>query len=51
MVAWKVLSVDTREIFRTTISVDDATWARAHGWANAVLVREAHRWLAEAFAS
>lgn len=66
MVAWKVLSADTREIFRTTISVDDATWARARGWAvsqavialayytletNAVLVREAHRWLAEVFAS
>jgi len=65
MVAWKILSADTREIFRTALSVDDATWARARGWAvsqavialayytletNAILVREARRWLAEAFA-
>lgn len=63
MVAWKVLSADTRETFRTALSVDDATWARARGWAvsqavialayytletNAVLVHEARRWLAEA---
>ena len=65
MVAWKVLSADTREIFRNALSIDDATWARARGWAasqavialayytletNAVLVREARRWLAELFA-
>jgi aminoglycoside phosphotransferase (APT) family kinase protein len=65
MVAWKVLSVDTRAIFRAALAVDDATWARAHGWAlsqalgalsyytietNAVLVLEARRWLAEVFA-
>src|SRR6266536_1991318 len=65
MVAWKVLSADTRDIFRTAISVDESTWARARGWAlsralivlpydtletNPVLVREAHRWLAEVLA-
>jgi len=33
MVAWKVLSADTRIIFRTTLSVDESTWARARGWA------------------
>jgi aminoglycoside phosphotransferase (APT) family kinase protein len=62
MVAWKALSADTRHIFRTALSVDDATWARARGWAlsqalvalayytletNPVLVREARRWIAD----
>jgi aminoglycoside phosphotransferase (APT) family kinase protein len=65
MIAWKVLSADTRDIFRTALSVDEATWARSRGWAlsqalialsyytletNPVLVREAHRWLAEVLA-
>lgn len=65
MVAWKLLSADTREVFRTALSVDEATWARGRGWAlsqalialayytpetNAVLVREARRWLAEVLA-
>jgi aminoglycoside phosphotransferase (APT) family kinase protein len=60
MVAWKVLSPDTRDIFRSALSVDEATWARGRGWAlsqalmalsyytletNPVLVREAQRWL------
>jgi aminoglycoside phosphotransferase (APT) family kinase protein len=62
MVAWKVFSVDARELFRAELGVDDATWTRSHGWAlsqalgalsyysldtNPVLVREARRWLAE----
>ena len=62
MVAWKVFSAETRDVFRSTLCVDDATWARARGWAlsqalgalayytletNAVLVHEARRWLAE----
>jgi aminoglycoside phosphotransferase (APT) family kinase protein len=65
MVAWKVLSADTRDIFRTALSVDEATWARSRGWAlsqalmalsyytlvtNPVLVREAQRWMAEVLA-
>src|SRR5262249_51793886 len=60
MVAWKLLTSATRDDFRAALSVDDATWARARGWAvsqavialayyttetNAVLVREAWRWL------
>jgi aminoglycoside phosphotransferase (APT) family kinase protein len=64
-VAWKVLSRETRNIFRSTLSVDQATWARARGWAvsqalgalayytpeaNPTLVAEARRWLAEALA-
>src|SRR5437870_812706 len=28
MVVWKVLSADTRDIFRAELSVDEATWAR-----------------------
>ena len=65
MVAWKVLSAHTRDIFRAELSVDEATWARGRGWAvsqalmalsyytletNPVLVREAHRWMAEVLA-
>ena len=64
-VAWKMLDADARGVFRTALSIDDATWARGHGWVlsqalnalsyytletNAVLVREAERWLAEALA-
>ena len=65
MVAWKLLSADTRGAFREALSIDDATWARGRGWAlsqalnalsyytletNAVLVRESQRWLAEVLA-
>ena len=65
MVAWKVLSPDTRDIFRAELSVDEASWARGRGWAlsqalialayytletNPVLVREAQRWMAEVLA-
>ena len=56
MVAWKLLSADTRGAFREALAIDDATWTRGRGWAlsqalnalsyytletNAVLVREA----------
>jgi aminoglycoside phosphotransferase (APT) family kinase protein len=65
MVAWKVFSAESRELFRSELSVDDATWARGQGWAlsqalialayyrletNPVLVRESQRWLAEVLA-
>ena len=65
MVAWKVLSPDTRDIFRAELSVDEASWARGRGWAlsqalialayytletSPVLVREAQRWMAEVLA-
>ena len=65
MVAWKMLTAETRDLFRTELSVDDAMWARARGWAlsqalialgyytletNPVLVGEAQRWLAEVLA-
>ena len=61
MVVWKVLTPQTRAVFRAVLGVDDATWARSRGWAlsqavialsyyrvstNATLVREAERWLA-----
>ncbi len=66
MVAWKVLSADTRDSFRAALAVDDATWARSQGWAlsqavralsyytletNPELVREGERWLAEVLAA
>lgn len=65
MLAWKVLSADTRDSFRVALAVDEATWIRARGWAlsqalialsyytpttNPVLVGEARRWLAEVLA-
>ena len=65
MVAWKVLTADTRDLFRTALSLDESTWARARGWSlsqalgalsyytlemNRALVVEARRWLAEVLA-
>lgn len=65
MVAWKMLPASARETFRSELGVDDATWARARGWAlsqalmalsyyteetNAALVGEARRWLDEVLA-
>ncbi len=65
MVVWKVLTAETRDIFRSALAIDDATWARSRGWAlsqalnvlsyytaesNAVLVSESQRWLAEVLA-
>ena len=62
MVAWKMLSTSTRTAFRHALAADDATWARARGWAlsqavgalsyysletNPILVREAEQWLEE----
>ncbi len=62
-VAWKLLSAHTRDLFRTALSIDDASWERARGWVlsqavnalsyytletNPVLAREGRRWLAEA---
>ncbi|HZT90767.1 MAG TPA: aminoglycoside phosphotransferase family protein [Gaiellaceae bacterium] len=60
MVAWKLHSAEAATVFRETLGVDDATWARARGWTvsqaamaltyytrenNAALVGEAERWL------
>jgi aminoglycoside phosphotransferase (APT) family kinase protein len=36
MAAWCFLPLDAREVFRTELSVDDATWARGRGWALSV---------------
>lgn len=33
IVAWNLLSAQTRDVFRASLSVDDATWARGRGWA------------------
>jgi aminoglycoside phosphotransferase (APT) family kinase protein len=30
--AWTFLSADARDVFRATLPVDDATWARGRGW-------------------
>lgn len=63
-VAWSVLDVQTRPVFRDLLGIDDGTWARARGWALSqamialpyyldtypVIVEQAWRWLAEALA-
>jgi aminoglycoside phosphotransferase (APT) family kinase protein len=36
IVAWNLLSADTREVFRAALGADDATWARGRGWALSV---------------
>ena len=36
MAAWSFLSVEAREVLRTALSIDDATWARGRGWALSV---------------
>jgi len=33
MVAWTLLTAETRDAFRTGLMVDDATWSRGRGWA------------------
>lgn len=35
-VAWNLFSGDAREAFRSTLQVDDATWARGRAWALSV---------------
>lgn len=32
-VAWTFFENESRNAFRTTLAVDDATWGRARGWA------------------
>ena len=36
IVAWNLLSADSRDVLRTTLQVDDATWSRGRGWALSV---------------
>jgi aminoglycoside phosphotransferase (APT) family kinase protein len=31
-VAWTFLSAEARAVLRTSLKVDDATWARGRGW-------------------
>ncbi|MFI9271079.1 aminoglycoside phosphotransferase family protein [Kitasatospora sp. NPDC052896] len=64
MVAWTLLSAGSRDLFRESAGVDDATWARGRGWAlcfgltaehyyrvtNPVLASVGHRAVAEALA-
>lgn len=33
VIAWNLLSPQTRPVFRAALQVDDATWARGQGWA------------------
>ena len=36
IVAWNLLSAETRDVFRAALPVDDPTWARGRGWALSV---------------
>jgi aminoglycoside phosphotransferase (APT) family kinase protein len=31
--AWTLFSGESRDTFRTALSIDDASWARSRGWA------------------
>jgi aminoglycoside phosphotransferase (APT) family kinase protein len=33
MAAWTYLAEDSRDVFRSALAVDDATWSRGRGWA------------------
>jgi aminoglycoside phosphotransferase (APT) family kinase protein len=33
IIAWSLFSGESREVFRSALGVDDATWARSRGWA------------------
>jgi aminoglycoside phosphotransferase (APT) family kinase protein len=33
IIAWSLLSAEARNVFRSELDVDDATWARGRGWA------------------
>jgi aminoglycoside phosphotransferase (APT) family kinase protein len=33
VIAWTLLSGESRQAFRDTLAIDDATWARGRGWA------------------
>lgn len=33
IVAWNLLPADSRDTFRESLAVDNATWARGRGWA------------------
>ncbi|WP_327351386.1 aminoglycoside phosphotransferase family protein [Streptomyces sp. NBC_01304] len=33
VIAWTLLTAETRAAFRTALRIDDATWARGRGWA------------------
>ncbi len=36
LVAWNLLSAQSRAMFRKQVEVDEATWARGKGWALSV---------------
>jgi aminoglycoside phosphotransferase (APT) family kinase protein len=36
IVAWNLLAAEVRDVFRTELGVDDATWHRGRGWALSV---------------
>ena len=36
IVGWNLLSAESRDVFRTALEVDNATWARGRGWALSV---------------
>jgi aminoglycoside phosphotransferase (APT) family kinase protein len=36
IIAWSLLPVEARNVFRAALDIDDATWARGRGWALSV---------------
>ncbi len=45
VIAWTLLSGESRKSFRATLAIDDATWARGRGWAlwKALITLEEHQ--------
>jgi aminoglycoside phosphotransferase (APT) family kinase protein len=64
MAGWTLFAGESRDVFRAAVSADDATWARARGWAlsvavialpyyqdtNPVFAANARLWIAEVLA-
>jgi aminoglycoside phosphotransferase (APT) family kinase protein len=43
-VAWEILDPPAREIFRSKLGVDDATWLRGRAWALSITVMIWYYW-------
>jgi len=40
IIAWEIFDPDSRDVFRSELGVDDATWERGRGWALSTAVAE-----------
>jgi aminoglycoside phosphotransferase (APT) family kinase protein len=40
IIAWEVFDADSRDVFRSELQVDGATWERGRGWALSTAIME-----------